>query len=201
MMVVVVLIAGLYWLSLPLLTDWFVQFYSLPLLLLLGWVSIKLFVENQQLKGYAYRDSLTGLYNRRYAEKYIAFLLKNNNYPIGLIYCDINSLKKINDCHGHQIGDQQLQLAANILRESCRREDVIVRWGGDEFLVLLPQTSLAEVKEISKRIIDNCQAAVQNCPVEVAVGYEMVYSQHCGFTQMLRNAEQAMYRHKARQKA
>ena len=59
MMVVVVLIAGLYWLSLPLLTDWFVQFYSLPLLLLLGWVSIKLFVENQQLKGYAYRDSLT----------------------------------------------------------------------------------------------------------------------------------------------
>lgn len=191
------LLAGLYWLSLPLLTHVPVQLICFPFMLLLGllllWIS--------QLKDDAYRDHLTGLYNRRYAERYVTRLLKNNDYPIGLIYCDINSLKEINDSQGHQVGDRQLQCVSGILRQCCRKGDIVARWGGDEFLILLLQTSLAKVREFDDHIRENFQTVAHDLSVDVAVGCEILYSRHCSFTEMLKNAEQAMYQDKARQKA
>lgn len=190
-LMLLILLGVLYWLVLP-SVHLPMHLVAFPLLVLLVVSQLLSMIDRSMLQEIANRDSLTGLYNRAYAEAHVSRLLRKNSYPIGLIYCDINSLKKVNDSQGHQVGDQQLQQVANLLRSLCRKNDIVARWGGDEFVILLPNASMADVLKVSSRISEG--------HVEIAVGLEVIYSKHCGFEQMLANAEQAMYRDKRRLK-
>ena len=95
---------------------------------------------------------MTGLYNRRFYEEAIKNLDTKTNLPISIIIGDVNDLKIVNDTLGHAKGDELLQKSAMILKTACRKEDVIVRFGGDEFIILLSQTSKEVAQEIIRRI-------------------------------------------------
>lgn len=102
------------------------------------------------------RDSLTGLYNRQFfrevSEKEIA-RAKRYNRPLTLVFFDVDGLKKINDTYGHQEGDRILKKVGQVILENCRKSDLPVRWGGDEFLMLLPETDVEEAKNLVERIL------------------------------------------------
>jgi diguanylate cyclase (GGDEF)-like protein len=100
-------------------------------------------------------DPLTGLPNRRYLEERLTEELNRSrryDYPMSFLMIDIDDFKIYNDTNGHQAGDLALKLTANCLKEALRSADVPCRYGGEEFCILLPQTSIAEAGAIAERI-------------------------------------------------
>jgi len=87
----------------------------------------------QRILYMSYHDSLTGLYNRRFMEEELKRLDTSRQLPLSIIMGDVNGLKLTNDVFGHNAGDKLLIRAAEIVKESCRKEDIVARWGGDEF--------------------------------------------------------------------
>ncbi|MFM2480034.1 diguanylate cyclase [Celerinatantimonas sp. YJH-8] len=97
-------------------------------------------------------DPLTGLYNRRYLEEQIIRELKQcerSHQALSLVLFDIDSFKKINDQHGHYVGDQILVGLSKLTLEQIRGNDIVARWGGEEFVLLLPATNLEEAEQIA----------------------------------------------------
>jgi len=102
-------------------------------------------IENETLlRELSVRDPLTGLFNRRYMEEILALEIiraMRKEYPIGIIMVDIDHFKRINDIHGHAAGDAVLVQAANFLRNCVRASDAACRYGGEEFVFVLPEAS------------------------------------------------------------
>jgi diguanylate cyclase (GGDEF)-like protein/PAS domain S-box-containing protein len=142
-------------------------------------------------------DGLTGLHNRVYMEDEMERLDTDRQLPIGLVMADSNSLKLINDAFGHEAGDEMLKLTAEILRSSCREEDIIARWGGDEFVILLPQTTEEEVKAICQRVSEKSKEThVKGVPISMALGFVIKNSTNQVMDELLIEAEEIMYKHK-----
>jgi diguanylate cyclase (GGDEF)-like protein len=100
-------------------------------------------------------DPLTGLYNRRAffeLSRPIWSTAERNNRPLSLIMLDLDHFKMINDHHGHDAGDSALVETANLLTLACRAGDIASRWGGEEFLLLLPETGLEQARALAERI-------------------------------------------------
>jgi len=98
-----------------------------------------------RLRELAIRDPLTGLFNRRYLEEMLAIEMiraQRKNYQIGIIMADIDHFKQFNDVHGHAAGDMVLVQIANLLRTLVRSSDVTCRYGGEEFIIILPEASM-----------------------------------------------------------
>ncbi|MGM0603701.1 MAG: HD-GYP domain-containing protein [Bacillota bacterium] len=108
--------------------------------------------KEREIRYISFHDSLTGLYNRTYFEEEVKRIDTKRNLPLSIIMADLNNLKLVNDSYGHQKGDQLLKFAADIIKEACREDDIVARWGGDEFIIVLPQTSEKEAKQIIERI-------------------------------------------------
>jgi diguanylate cyclase (GGDEF)-like protein len=109
-----------------------------------------------KLSEMAYKDSLTMLYNRRGLD----YTLQDSNIfarPLTIILCDIDYFKLINDRHGHSVGDMVIQTFARIIIEITRKTDICVRWGGEEFLILLPLTNEAEAFIVAEKIRVSCE--------------------------------------------
>ncbi len=157
--------------------------------------------QEKKIKYLSFHDSLTDLYNRTYLEEEIKRIDVKRQLPISLIMADLNGLKIINDSYGHSLGDQLLIKTAEILTESCREEDLVARWGGDEFVVLLPQTSSQQVKNICKRINQNCNKSKikeieDDIPVSIALGYAVKEKSATDIFEVLKMAEDRMYNNK-----
>ncbi len=108
-----------------------------------------------QLREQAARDALTGLNNRHYLTEYIQrefHRAMRANYPIALLLLDLDHFKNINDTYGHPGGDKVLISVANILRQYTRRSDFTCRYGGEEFLVVLPNTSPTDAKKHAEKL-------------------------------------------------
>jgi len=97
-------------------------------------------------------DTLTGLYNRTYFDLELQRLDRSRHFPVSVIMMDVNGLKSLNDREGHQRGDMLLQEVGRILSEMFRAEDMVARIGGDEFIVLLPETDRQTVETAVTRI-------------------------------------------------
>ncbi len=108
--------------------------------------------QRKKIEFLSYHDSLTGLYNRRFFEESLMRLDTRRNLPISVIMGDVNGLKLTNDIFGHAFGDVLLQNVSEVFRRTCRTDDIIARWGGDEFVVLLPKTTMDEAKNVMERI-------------------------------------------------
>ena len=155
-------------------------------------------VENEKNIEYLnYHDVLTGLYNRRFYEEELKRLNNERNLPISLIYGDVNGLKVINDAFGHLKGDELLLKAALAIRSACRADDIIARWGGDEFVILLPKTNAEEVEVIAKRIRETySKEYVNSVSGSISLGWDTHCSIHDDILKALKNAEDLMYRNK-----
>jgi diguanylate cyclase (GGDEF)-like protein len=110
---------------------------------------------NQKLEIAAKTDSLTGLINRRAfiaVTEYEKKRYSRSNRPFSLIMCDIDYFKRINDSMGHDAGDYVLTELAKLLQKSLREQDTVCRWGGEEFIILLPETDLAGGKNLAEKL-------------------------------------------------
>lgn len=145
----------------------------------------------------SYHDQLTGLYNRRFFEEELRRLDTDRNLPIAVIMADINGLKLANDAFGHEFGDEILKKAADALRLSCRRDDIIARIGGDEFAVLLPKTSEEGVKQVIDRIvIAAANTKVGSINLSISCGWEVKKSAEEDINEIIKRAENLMYKNK-----
>jgi diguanylate cyclase (GGDEF)-like protein len=114
--------------------------------------SYKLFLQVEEL---TLTDSLTGIYNRRYLDLFMEKSIpisKKTNSPSVFMMLDIDHFKKVNDNFGHQCGDEALKHTSSIIRNFVRKSDVFVRFGGEEFAVILPNTNVAEGLIIAESI-------------------------------------------------
>lgn len=105
-----------------------------------------------------YRDELTNIYNRRFLRDRVPELLQNlqkKGKPYAVLFLDIDKFKQINDTWGHKAGDQALIEFTNILKKSIRKKDILIRYGGDEFIIILPETSTQKAEEVARRIVKN----------------------------------------------
>lgn len=153
--------------------------------------------KQEEIEFMSYHDKLTGLYNRTFLEEEIKRMNTQRQMPLSIVMADINGLKLINDAFGHQMGDEYLIAAANTLKHCCRTEDIIARWGGDEFVLLLPKTSAEESQRICARVSEACQT-ISGFPIKLsmALGCAATESMQDDYQRMLKEAETNMYRHK-----
>jgi two-component system chemotaxis response regulator CheY len=116
----------------------------------------------ERMQKMATHDSLTDLFNRRalydIAENELA-RARRENKPVSLVMMDIDHFKNVNDEHGHNIGDQALRMVAHIILEKIRGYDTAGRWGGEEFLLVLPVTYLEEARQIAERVRQGIESA------------------------------------------
>ena len=145
----------------------------------------------------SYHDQLTGLYNRRFIEEELQRLDIEMNLPITLVMGDINGLNLTNDALGYLAGDKLLQRVATVIKKECRPDDIIARFGGDEFIILLPQTEAEEAAVIVKRINEALLYANESAiPVSISFGWETKRSTAEKMPAVFKKAEDYMYRRK-----
>jgi diguanylate cyclase len=143
-------------------------------------------------------DFLTDLYNRRYYFDRFKHLNQPQFYPLGLMMLDVNGLKIINDAFGHHAGDEALITIGNTLKEVFEEKDIISRIGGDEFTVLLPNTTeetLQAYKEKLVKIVKMKQ--INNIEVSLAIGFELIINNNDMIDEIQKFAENRMYAHKS----
>lgn len=167
----------------------------------------KLYVLNKELKEkekiinkLAFYDGLTGLANRRLfykiAEKFCINAKRNNDY-LGLMFIDTDKFKSINDTYGHKKGDDVLIHVARILEDSIRKGDIPARFGGDEFLVLLPfVNSCQDCMDVASRIINatkNLCLEKEQVDLSLSIGISIMPNDGDNIDQLILKADKAMY--------
>jgi two-component system, cell cycle response regulator len=155
----------------------------------------------------ALTDPLTGLYARRYGEAHLDELIDRVNQDgasAAVLYFDIDHFKQVNDTHGHDAGDDVLRELAARTRHSVRSVDLAARWGGEEFLVVMPETDLANAAAVAERL----RLAVANEPftvkasgaklgVTISIGVAAAIAGGDHRDQLLKRADDALYRAKS----
>lgn len=159
----------------------------------------------EKLREQANRDSLTGLFNRRYLEGTLERELsrcKREAAPLTMLLLDIDHFKLVNDTYGHPAGDEVLRVIARALQESARTEDIVCRYGGEEFLLVLPKMSLAVARSRATRLLEMFRGTTiafedSRIPVTASIGIATVPEHATSVENLIRCADQALYRAKS----
>ncbi|HHY90463.1 MAG TPA: diguanylate cyclase, partial [Clostridiales bacterium] len=151
----------------------------------------------EHIRYLSYYDPLTGVYNRAFFENELKRVDTKKNLPLSVIFGDINHLKLTNDIFGHASGDELLRKTAQVLRSTCREEDIIARVGGDEFAILLPNTEAKDARKIIDRIKNELsKEKILAVKCSMAMGYDTKISSDQKIDEVVKNAESQMYREK-----
>lgn len=149
----------------------------------------------EELRRLSISDMLTGLYNRYFFETEVARIQNSRLYPITVIMIDLNNLKQINDTHGHPAGDEVIIRTAQVLKLSFRAGDIIARYGGDEFLILLPETDEEAAVQAVNRLRQNANR-IPDQAINLSIGCA-TGGKDVAITELIRLADDHMYQDKA----
>lgn len=161
-----------------------------------------------QIKSLSETDDLTGVLNRRAVTAMADRLLKQaSRYgrPFGVLMIDSDSLKTVNDTYGHEVGNELLKLTVHCVRDELRDADIIARYGGDEYLVLLPETPCSGAAGVARRVRDRIQSTPlhhdgRTIPVTASIGVACFPDHGPDFGTVLKRADDAMYASKKKGK-
>jgi len=144
----------------------------------------------------AFHDPLTGAYTRHFFNEWImkhsAYLKRTNKFTT-FVLVDVNGMKKINDTYGHLKGDMILQEISNILMRCSRSMDLVIRYGGDEFLLVLPETDLNSAKKVMRRVNEILKSYSKTMKMELSVSYGMAQTKGDDYQEALNRADMKMY--------
>lgn len=154
----------------------------------------------KQLEELVQRDTMTGLYNYAFGKKLINKYLrdKSEDSSCGMLMVDIDYFKEVNDNYGHLLGDQVLIRLAELFKSSFRKSDILMRSGGDEFVILLKESGLQEIEEKAESLLDEVQKLhfegieyVMKCSIGICFldGNEADYT----YDSLFRKADEALY--------
>jgi polar amino acid transport system substrate-binding protein len=158
----------------------------------------------KQLSELANKDGLTNIYNRRRIEELCEIeIIRNKRYKsdLSIIFFDINDFKDINDNIGHHLGDEVLIKISDIINKNIRNIDFIGRWGGDEFLIILPQTTLSQTKNIVCNLENLLKEIEFSDSITVTCSFGIAnYEKGDTLDSLLKKADESMYEQKANHK-
>lgn len=147
-------------------------------------------------KEYAYKDTLTGAFSRLYMERWIYAYSNNSKFiheDICVVMLDINNYKALNDTRGHHIGDRVLQYTVNYIKDSINDQDLVVRYGGDEFIIILLNTQLEKANSVLATIAEKLSFIKElQLGISVSHGIEQVSSYDSIFD-AIEKADEKMY--------
>jgi diguanylate cyclase (GGDEF)-like protein len=157
------------------------------------------------LEHLATTDPLTGLFNRRHFHtlaQFEFFTAREKSLPLTVVMLDLDHFKNVNDLHGHAIGDQVLIQLAATLNSTIRREDLCCRYGGEEFVLLLPQLNLESGLAIANRVreaIEDIEIIIGSHIVRVTVsaGVTTIRESDSNLNELIARADQALLKAKA----
>ena len=148
-------------------------------------------------------DALTGLYNRRHVlekieEERIRF--QRNTRPFSIVICDIDFFKKVNDVYGHDCGDAVLKSLASLMNKHIRKQDCLARWGGEEFLLLLPETNAAGASVLAEKLrkrVEEYEFAYAGLKLPITMTFGVAeYISEYGIDACIVGADSALYKGK-----
>ncbi|MEO7430927.1 MAG: GGDEF domain-containing protein [Dokdonella sp.] len=156
----------------------------------------RLVSEQARMETMVNRDPLTGLYNRRFCERVLEDLL-SRHVPAGVIMFDMDRFKAINDTHGHPVGDRVLQRVAERCQQLLRKNECLARWGGEEFLIVVPNVAAPALHALAERLRKSIgELSIEPVPlVNASVGITLIQDGDSMGT-ILQRVDQALYRAK-----
>jgi len=157
-----------------------------------------------EYKEKAYTDELTAIYNRTYFNKELKKEIsryKRDNIPFCFIIIDIDSFKKVNDTFGHQVGDEILKDMTSIIRKRIRITDTFARWGGEEYVELLPNTTFENARLIAENIRTMIEDYTFSNSLKVTCSFGISQIREDDLEEsLIKRADEALYRAKAKGK-
>jgi diguanylate cyclase (GGDEF)-like protein len=164
----------------------------------------------RELEKMASTDGLTGVFNRTYFnQEHLQAIINANKYriPFSIVMVDVNRLKAVNDMYGHERGDEMIIKVASLLKEVCRKTDVVSRIGGDEFAALMPSTNFMQVENAIRRLRKQEEKLEMACkctdgkediivPIRISIG--VASSDETPPDEVMKEADKRMYLDKER---
>ena len=161
-------------------------------------------IENARLYEESIVDGLTGLYQRKYFELRLEEELKRSQkykHPLNLVMIDIDYFKRVNDEHGHLMGDAVLKEVASVFKKSIRLEDVVARYGGEEFVLIMPHTSVENMRKTGERLrteIEEMEISGIRITISVGIGHFDGKEMDFNHRDLINRADRALYLAKKR---
>ncbi len=160
----------------------------------------------EELKLLASTDPMTKLYNRRYFNEISKNILeqeRENSSELSIMMMDIDKFKNVNDTYGHSIGDEVISFVADILRKFQRKSDVVCRYGGEEFVMLLPNTSIKEALSVAQRVRKHIEESIldakenESFKITISIGISQIdLLKETNIEASLNRADKALYKAK-----
>ena len=176
-----------------------VDLYSSPFVFFMGyWAGLQF----DKVRFLSERDILTGMYNRRFVTttfKQLVSLVDRTKSQLFVLLIDCDNFKSINDCYGHNKGDQVLKKIGKTLIETTRKSDIVARWGGDEFLIMGQYKDGAGLQTMIQRLEESLRTLSEqyDIPIMVSIGFAVYPNHSHDLDELVKIADENMYKHKA----